>query len=386
MGEDYKIALFLEKSRYYGRELIRGIAQYSRLFGPWSFYYDDQFYSGDKRKNVIPFLKEWGVDGIVARDFKGIAPLIELGVPIISARNFHNLEDMVQIVTDDERTGRLAFEHYRDKGFKNLAFCGFSNMPWSGKRRDGFIAAGGDLNSRIAIFDTNSSARMLRRGVEYAKIADWLKSLPKPLGVFCCNDDRGYDVIEACKMAKLEVPYEVAVLGIDDDPQVCDLCNPPLSSISLGIEKAGFETAEVLDGLIKGKTAESSEIVVKTLGVTVRHSTDFFAIEDEEVSAAVSFIFNRLPDNISVDDVAEATTLSRRGLEVRFRKSLNLTIADEIRRVRIDNSKKHLRESDFSISRIAEITGYSSTPYFSAAFSKVTGVSPLHYRKSCRNS
>ncbi len=386
MGKDYKIALFLEKSRYYGRELVKGVVEYSRSFGPWSFYFEDQFYSGDKRKAAIPFLKKWGVDGVVARDFKGMQPLIELGVPVISALNSGDLNAVVQIETDDKVIGRLACEHFSDKGFKNLAYCGFSNMPWSGKRQTGFIDAALSLNSNTEIFNSRSSARMLRRDVEYRNIAKWLGSLAKPVGVFCCNDDRGYDVIESCKIAKLEVPYEVAILGVDNDPNVCDLSNPPLSSISLGIKKGGFEAAETLERLIKGEPVPSSEIIIKPLGVVVRHSTDFFAIEDEEVAKAVSFIFNKLPANISVDDVAEATNLSRRALEVRFRKSINHTIADETRRIRINNSKKLLRETDFSVARIAVMTGFSSTPYFSATFSKMTGLSPLSYRKSCRNS
>ena len=182
------------------------------------------------------------------------------------------------------------------------------------------------------------------------------------------------------------MPYEVAILGVDNDPNVCDLSNPPLSSLSLGLKKGGFEAAETLERLIKGEPVPSSEIIIKPLGVVVRHSTDFFAIEDEEVAKAVSFIFNKLPANISVDDVAEATNLSRRALEVRFRKSINHTIADETRRIRINNSKKLLRETDFSVARIAVMTGFSSTPYFSATFSKMTGLSPLSYRKSCRNS
>jgi LacI family transcriptional regulator len=174
------------------------------------------------------------------------------------------------------------------------------------------------------------------------------------------------------------------VLGVDNDPQVCDLCNPLLSSIALSVREAGFEVARVLEALIKGKLRSTAEIMVKPVGVTIRQSTDVLAIEDEEVVNALRFIHDSLPDIISVDDVADATTLSRRALEVRFRKALNISIAEEICRVRTDNAKKLLLETDYSIARIAEMSGYSSTPYFSDRFRKTTGHSPSNYRNSHR--
>lgn len=384
MGKDYRIALFLENSRHYGRELTQGIAQYSRLFGPWSYYYEDLFYYSSKRKSSVPFLKKWGVDGIIARDFKGIVSLLELGVPIISVKNLGNLEHAIQVVTDDRAVGEVAFEHYFNRGFKNLAYCGFSNMPWSRVREESFVACAASADLSVECFDSSATGRMLRRGHEYSKIASWLKKLPKPVGVFCCNDDRGYDIIESCKLANYDVPNEVAVLGVDNDPQVCNVCNPLLSSVSLGIEKAGFQAAEILHRLIEKKRVDVDEIAVSPISVVVRRSADVFAIVDDEVARAVSFIYNNAPDNISVDDVVEATTLSRRAIEIRFSKTINHTIADEIRRVRILNSKTFLRETDFSVSHISEIAGFSSTPYFSAVFSKVTGLSPLGYRKKCR--
>ena len=121
-------------------------------------------------------------------------------------------------------------------------------------------------------------------------LADWLKSLPKPIGIMACNDDRGQHVIEACKIAELHVPEDVAVIGVDNDDLICDLCDPPLTSVALNIEKAGYETAKLLDSMMSTKNTIHRNIDVKPTYVRTRHSTDIIATEDKELTKAISFI------------------------------------------------------------------------------------------------
>ena len=296
-----KVALFLESSRQYGRDLVRGIAKYSRLHGPWTFYREDMFYNRTaKRSRDYSWIKKWKADGIITRDFKNIDKLLALGIPIIVARAFHNdIENIAEIVTDDIAIGNLACEHFFRRGFKNFAYCGFDDMPWSRQRGESFARILKENGYESFMFNSLSS-RMLNWQDEHPRIIEWLKTLPKPIAVLCCNDDRGCDLIEACKTGGLRVPFEVAVLGVDNDSQVCELSNPQFSSILLSTENAGFQAAAVLDELMSMKPARISDISVKPLEVISRQSTDTLAIEDINIVKALQFInqnFNRLFTN-----------------------------------------------------------------------------------------
>lgn len=374
--------MFLETSRYYGRELTDGIIRYSRLFGPWSFYRDDQFYATSPKKDDLSYLRRWGVDGIIARDFKGAVSLLDLGVPIISARNLGYIDTQVQICTDDETIGNMAFDHFMKKGFREFAFCGFSNMPWSMKRQTGFEHSVIQNEFKTHILNSPSSGRMLRRDAEYTRIAKWLEKLPRPVGVFCCNDDRGYDVIESCQIAGLKVPYDIAVLGVDNDSQICETSNPPLSSVFLGVEKAGFESAQCLHKMMSGKKIELDEIVVSPVNIAERHSTDIMAIDDESITAALEYIHSHSRDLIQAKDVSAAIGVARRTLEEKFRITLGHSVFHEIRRCRVDGICKLLIETDMTITDIALMLGYNDSDHIARFFKKEKNMTPKHFRNT----
>ena len=153
-------------------------------------------------------------------------------------------------------------------------------------------------------------------------MAQWLAGLPKPVGLFAGNDDVGRRVLEACQAARLAVPDEVAVLGVDNDELLCELCNPPLSSIAFSTEKAGFEAAAALEQMMSGKRPNRAEIIVEPSTVIARQSSDVMAMEDHQVAMAVRFIREHAMDPIHVEDVLEAVPLSRRAMETRFRRVL----------------------------------------------------------------
>ena len=334
------------------------------------------------KKDDLSYLKRWGVDGIVARDFKGAISLLDLGVPIVSARNLGYLDTQVQIRTEDESIGKMAFQHFYKKGFKEFAFCGFSNMPWSMKRQAGFDQSVIQHEFATHILNTPSSGRMLRRNAEYTKLAKWLEKLPKPIGIFCCNDDRGYDIIESCHMADLKVPYDIAVLGVDNDNQICETSNPPLSSVFLSVEKAGFETASCLHKLMMGEKIDFYEIVVNPVNIIERHSTDIMAIEDESITAALQYIHEHSRKLIQAKDVSSAIGVSRRSLEGKFQLVLGHSVFHEIRRSRVETICKLLIETDMTITDIALMLGYNDSDHIARFFKKEKRITPKHFRNT----
>jgi LacI family transcriptional regulator len=371
------VLLFVETSREFGRGLLHGIARYSRLHGPWRVYR----WPG-ALDSSLPEWKYLKIDGAIVRDVKTVEGMTHSGMPVIFAQ--HNKESYAPfpaIITDSASIGSMAAEHFLDRGFQNFAYCGFDEFLWSRKRAEHF-----GQRLRQAGFEFNlyrqpisKAGQAVRR--EQGRIADWLRGLPKPVAVMCCNDDRALQVIEACKAADLRAPDDVAVLGVDNDVLVCDLADPPISSIALDTETAGHEAAKLLDHLMKSGEMTGQEIAVRPTHIVTRMSTDILAVTDPDVAAALRFIRcnpNRL---IQVDDVVEATNVSRRVLEKRFKAILRRSVHQEIRRVRVNNVIPLLVGTDMSITEIALHCGFDGVEHISRYFRKETGASLRDYRK-----
>lgn len=216
--------------------------------------------------------------------------------------------------------------------------------------------------------------------IEQPYLAEWLLGLPKPIAVFSTNDERARHVLEACHIAGLDVPGDVAVLGSDNDEMVCTLTSPPLSSISYNFENSGYEAAELLDQLMRKKNGPKKNLVTQALGIVTRQSTDILAIEDSDVSKALKFIQTCFRKNISVADVVDATALSRRSLELRFKEITRHSIAEEIRRQRIAHAAKLLVGTNLTVFQIATATGFQDTKRLNEAFVKHHKLSPGRYR------
>ena len=213
-------------------------------------------------------------------------------------------------------------------------------------------------------------------------MAHWLKSLPKPVGLMTCCDDCSQHIIEACKIAELHVPEQVAVIGVDNDELVCKLSNPPLSSIALNFERGGYEAAELLDKLMTGKEKMKNQLIkVEPTYPVSRQSTDILAIDDSDIAKAIRFIRQHCKEPIRVDNVVAAAALSRRVLEKRFQKILGRSVLCEIRRVRVEQIVRMLVGTNLPISQIASKLGYPSVDHIARYFRQEKAMTPLAYRK-----
>jgi LacI family transcriptional regulator len=377
----------IESSRTYGRELVRGIMRYSRLHGPWVFpwvfYRQDLFYvaRGSERAE-LEHLKKWGPQGIISRDMRDIEELAGWGVPLFVAVAMEPPSSQRNsIVTDDRAIGRMAAEHLLERGFRNFGYCGFDDMYWSCQRGKNFDARISEVGFKTSFYKQPKSHAKRLWYREEDILIEWLRSLPKPVGIMACNDDRGQHITEACANAKLDVPYEVAVIGVDNDDQVCDISNPPLSSVVLDVEKAGFQASELLDRMMAGEKMPPQTVNVPPSRVVMRQSTNIVAVEDKLVSKALTYIHYNAKRLIQVEDVIKNLNVSRRNLHDKFMKTLGRSVYDEIKRVRIDLISQMLIETDLSISDIALSLGYDNTNHISRYFKQKMGISPLEYRK-----
>jgi len=377
----------IESSRTYGRELVRGIMRYSRMHGPWVFpwvfYRQDLFYiaRGSERAE-LEHLRKWGPDGIIARDSRDIVELASWNIPLFVAVAMEPPDAHCNnIISDNQAISKMAAEHLLERGFRHFGYCGFDDMFWSVQRGESFRARISEAGFQVSIYKQPKSRAARTWYREEAVLAEWLKGLPKPVGLMTCNDDRGQHVTEACANANLDVPYEVAVIGVDNDDQVCDISNPPLSSVALDVDKAGFQASELLDRMMAGQKLPPQTVIVHPSRVVTRQSTNILAVEDKLVSQALNFIHQNAKRLIQVDDVIKAISVSRRYLHDKFMKTLRRSVYDEIKRVRIDLISRMLLETDISISDIALNLGYDNTNHFARYFKHKIGISPLEYRK-----
>jgi LacI family transcriptional regulator len=379
-----KVIFLVERSRAYGRGLLHGVAQYAKLHGPWLFFMEPEFYVKGLERSY-KWMETTGADGVIAPlwDDDIVEMIFHLGLPAVICGIERPSLNACRIVTDDAGVGQMAAEYLLRRGFRRLAYCGFDDAIWSHRRCESFSkAVTAQAGFECHVYRQQKPRRRATEG-EPSLIAQWLKSLPRPIALMACNDDRGRDVLTACRIAGLEVPGEVAVLGVDNDELVCDLSYPQLSSIAASTERAGYEAARVLDKLMRGQTITQTEkkVVVSPLHVVTRQSTDVMAIEDRCVAEAVRFIRDHSRTVIQVADVAQAVGLSRRALEQRFRRVLNHSVHDEIKHTWINQMVNLLTSTNLSVSQITRLLGYSYPNNVCRCFKQQKGLNPSEYRR-----
>jgi LacI family transcriptional regulator len=375
-----RVILLLESSRAYGRDLLIGIARYSRLHGPWSFYREP----GDLRSSVR-HLAQWRADGLILRNASHWKELVALGLPtILALHGSHRPGRLPAIMTDDKSITTLAGQHLVSRGLRQFAFCGFPGLPWSDNREGHFCRFMDASGFPVLVYPLGRLRREMSWHQEQSRMQQWIRSLPIPIGIMAANDDRGHHVLEACKAAGVRVPEDVAVIGVDNDPLVCDLGDPPLTSVALNTEAAGFAAARLLESLMQGEPMSGQEIFVTATHIAARQSTDLLAVDDGDVAAAIRFIRQNARRRLRVNDIVATTGLGRRTLEMRFRNTIHRSIQEEIRRVRIDLITQMLASTDMPVSEIADHFSFTDAMHISRYFAREKGVGLKAYRKVLR--
>lgn len=389
-----RVAVIIEASNAYGRGLLEGIHRHLREHEPWTILLPEH----GRGTPPLAWLRRWRGEGVIARvETPAIARILgrlrrSLGIPVIDVSAARFLPDIPYVETDDVAIAALATQHFLERGFRSFAFLGDRRFRWSDNRCRAFESAVASRGLSLEVFDgpTGRGGRgavRARRETEGEPIDDtgrieaWLASLPKPVAVFACYDNRGRQALEACRRVPLAVPDDVAVLGVDDDRVLCELSSPPLSSVVPDAIGAGRLAARLLESLMAGSRLDRDEWLLPPLGLSARQSTDVLAIDDPLVAAAVRFIRDNACSGIKVADVAGRLRVSRRVLESRFARRLGRTPHDEIGRVQFRRVEQLLLETDLSLAAIARRAGFRHAEYMTVAFARRHGVPPSVWRK-----
>jgi LacI family transcriptional regulator len=286
-----------------------------------------------------------------------------------------------EIHADSQGAGRLAAEHFLERGFRHFAFCGYAGRSWSDRRGEAFCQRLQEAGHTCHVYEPSSRKRNIAWNEELPRVVAWLKGLPKPVAIMACNDNRGRQILESCLGAHIQIPDETAVVGVDNDEMVCGLSNPPLSSVALNLEGAGFRAAELLDTLMENPKLPPRQIPVEARWVVCRRSTDVLAIEDPHVAAALRFIRSQAHKPLDIGDIVPQSGISRRGLEIRFQQILGRSIRQEIQRVRLVRTKQLLSETNLSAEKIAVLSGFGSSAYLRNVFHREEGITITEFRQ-----
>ncbi len=375
------VALLIETSGSYGRGLLQGVQRYVDEHGSWAISFELR--GLDSRPPG--WLKRWRGDGILTRtgsreQAKAIA---RLNVPAVELRTNRYLPKRHFVGIDNVSLGRQVARHFLDRGFRHFGVYRYDIEDYFIVRSDSFINAIQDENFRVDSINAPDQIDDSRVWTQHqAQLVDWLKKLPKPIGLMACNDQMGYWLLNACRQAEILVPEEVAIVGADNDETLCSLSSPPLSSIPHDAKKIGYTAAWLLDQLMEGKPTTADSILIPPLPIVTRRSSDVLAIEDSQLAMAIQLIRRSACLGHSVNDVLKAVPISRSRLERKMRECLGRSPHEEMMRVRLEQATHLLRSTELTLDQIASRSGFSTAQYFCTVFQKMIGSTPITYRKS----
>jgi LacI family transcriptional regulator len=374
------VALIIESQVVPRRNMLTGVARYIQEHEPWSIYLKPF----GVEKSLERWLSDWRGDGIIAAVNDPNSYVVTgRGIPVVDVVGVLRREDVPLVRTNDRSVGRLGAEHLLERGFRHFGFIEYADLEWSINRRIGFKQS---CEERGCTVDVHVLPLPAGEGgpreyeIQQAGLADWLRRLPKPVGVMATNDLTGQRILEVCLRLGIEVPDQVAVVGADNDEPMCRIAMPALSSVIINDHMRGYEAASLLDKLMKREPTPKETVFVEPAGVVGRASTDIMAIDDDVVVTAMRFLREHACDGIGVDQIVREVPVSRSVLERRFRKVVGRSMNQELVRVRINRAVELLTETSLELKVIASRAGFGTQAYMNAVFQAKVGRTPGSFR------
>ena len=385
------IGIAIDRQRTYGRRLCQGIVGYARAHTDWTLRIVE-FDELERASRVAD------CDGFIARVLNDRLAdrLAATGKPVVDVFCERTHEGFASVDQNARLIGQLAARHFIEHLFSHFAFCGYNGLSYSDMRRDAFVHCLALNHFDCKVYRTPASVirelgskrsrdESLHRPSDGRRLQSWISSLAKPVAVFCANDMRAYQTIQACHALGIRVPEEVAVLGVDDE-LVCEFLSPTLSSIDPNGRGVGFKAAETLDTMLANPSRTPDPAKVEPLHLVARGSTNTFPVNPPWLSSALVFIRGNIAKKLTASDVYRHLGKSHTLVDTAFRNVLHSSVQKEINRQRLSEAKRLISSTDLPIGQIAKLAGFASPQYFCAAFGKAFGQSPSAMRESSKPS
>ena len=388
MSSHVKIAVSVEHVRGWGRRVCEGIASFARTCPDWSLtMFEDGVPGRRELSRYGGFI--WCVDNAWTAK-----KLVVTGRPVIDLVNDGKYPGTISVGANHIACGQLAVRYFISHRMVNFAFCGWEGLRFSMAREDAFTRMVEHCKYPCHVY--RSPRRTMKEYIESSvqrerlmlpsdevAIGRWLKSLPKPVGVFCANDLRAWQVNAICGKIGIAVPGQVAILGADNDSVPCLFSNPTLSSVDTDTFGTGYRAAETLHSILSGESVPASRLLVEPLGVESRDSTAVYPVEPPWLADALAYIRGNVSKRLLASDVAAHVGKCYVLVEKLFKNKLNTTIQKEIMSSRLEVAQHLLATTHRSLAETAKLSGFGSVQYFCLCFQKAFGRSPLSYRRSC---
>jgi LacI family transcriptional regulator len=374
-----RVALLIETTRTYTRELLAGVRRYVAAHGPWSCFIELRALES----GPPPWLNKWDGDGIISRtQTQEMANVIAAtGLPAVELRATYLRSRLPFVGMDSALVGQMVAEHFFDRGYRNFAAYTLHTERFFEERVQRFVGTVKERGGSVSLLPEPISDRAADWEKGQARLMAWLAELPKPIGIFAANDQLGVRLLDACQRAGIAVPEEVAVVGAENEETLCAFANPPLTSVRFDGATVGFAAAELLARLMRGGAQPKGATLFPPKGIVVRRSSDEYVINDRLVAHAARMIRENAVSGLNVDDLCRKLNASRSTLDRRMKAALNRTPKDEILRVRFREVERLLRETDLTIEAIAEQSGFAYSHYLQSAFKEAFGQTPGEFRR-----
>ncbi len=377
-----RVLLLIDYSSEFSRGLLKGIINYSKEYGYWIFYRLPSYYKSlYGKEGIARWAKEWKADAIIAQwDTEGKTLLKDLNIPVV-LQNYRERSDYFSNLTGSYvETGEMAAKYFIQKRFRNFAFYGNKGVIWSQERAEGFKKEVEKFGGNFFIFETESLSDEQWES-SHNELDKWLISLPKPVAIFACDDSFALQISQLCKINNISIPDEIALMGVDNDEMICNLSDPPITSILLDVEKGGFEAARLLHQMVKERRNVPFNIVVKPVRIETRKSTEKLVIQNNHVKTVVEYIENNYITLKSIDELVNLIPLSRRILEIKFKEEMGTSIYQYIIRCRIDHLANLLITTNDTLFDVVLQSGFNDCKNISRIFKKYKNCTPYEFRQ-----
>lgn len=371
----YRILTSLCMSGSSGRKLLLGMLRFANELGSWSIEIVNN------KTELTPRLIDRDFDGFI-----GVAPdefLTSLkvhGIPAVvldyPSDSFTSDKTPITFITDDdEQIGKMGAEYILSLGnFAAIAFVpSKEKYKWSLYRQNGFI---NQLTRR------KMTARL--HSAPSGDLASWLQDLPKPTAIMAAYDFLAKDIIDTCLRAKIEVPNQVCILGVDDDELICNYTQPQLSSIRIDHADFGYFAAKALEALIRKdrKHLHQSHLRHPADRIIERESTRPIPPTTHLVNKLQDFIKAHAKEPITVADVVRHAHVSRRLADMRLKQCSGKTIHQLLQETRLKLVKNYLTKTQMPINKISRLCGFQNIQRLKYIFKTEYGISMREWRQN----
>ncbi len=387
-GHAPRVLLAFPTANLVHRRILNGILRYAQKHGPWEFHVITDL----PGEQGLQRTREWGCAGIITyvREQKDAAFPLAAGIPTVfcvPSKSFlapgNPIARFPAVLLDHEAIGVLGADYFMNLRFTRFAFVGHvrEEAPWSANRKRGFRNRLKERGFSCLCYPRPNAQEREDFGVEQQRLRAWLCGLPKPIALMAASDRRAMQILDTCLDAGLSVPHEVAVLGVDNDEVLCETATPPLTSVDIGEENAGYEAARTLDNLMRAKAPGRPAVLLHgPKEVVPRRSTESHHIPDPLIAKALAFVEANIGQAANVSDVARHLCVSRRLLEMRTKLALGVTLRDEIKRVRLERARALLRNSRMTVGEVAAACGFAGASHLGLRFREAFRITPIAFR------